>query len=71
MTIQKSLVWIQLQYTHLFSNIPQAIGMVFSRLISDNLLLMLYMARLFNLIVCVVLLYFTIKLIPFGKLLVI
>lgn len=50
--------------------IPQAIGMVFSRLISDNLLLMLYMARLFNLIVCVVLLYFTIKLIPFGKLLV-
>ena len=50
--------------------IPQAIGMVFSRLISDNLLLMLYMARLFNLIVCIVLLYFTIKLIPFGKLLV-
>ena len=50
--------------------IPQAIGMVFSRLISDNLLLMLYMARLFNLIVCVVLLYFAIKLIPFGKLLV-
>lgn len=50
--------------------IPQAIGMVFSRLISDNMLLMLYMARLFNLIVCIVLLYFAIKLIPFGKLLV-
>ena len=50
--------------------IPQAIGMIFARLFSDNLLLMLYMARLFNLIVCIILLYFTIKLIPFGKMLV-
>lgn len=50
--------------------IPQAIGMVFSRLISDNLLLMLYVSRLFNLIVCAILLYLSIKLIPFGKLLV-
>ena len=50
--------------------IPQAIGMVFSRLISDNLLSMLYVSRLFNLIVCIILLYLSIKLIPFGKLLV-
>lgn len=49
--------------------IPQALGMSLARIVSDNLLICLYMARLFNLIISIVLIYLAIKTIPFGKML--
>lgn len=50
--------------------IPQALGMGLAKCITDNLLIILYVTRLFNLIACILLLYYAIKIIPFGKMLI-
>ena len=47
--------------------LPQATGINIGQLFTDNPLLLAYMARLVNLITCIVIFYFAIKIIPFGK----
>ncbi len=47
--------------------IPQIIGINICKLISNNTLLITYVARLFNLITCIFLLTMAIKIAPFGK----
>lgn len=46
---------------------PQVIGIFLSRIITTNSMLHLYVARLFNIVCCAIMLYYAIKLIPFGK----
>lgn len=46
---------------------PQAIGIAFARLVTDNTYLITYAGRIVNLIVAILLLYFAIKIMPFGK----
>ena len=46
---------------------PEAIGIFVARLFSDKVITMVYAARLANVISCITLLYFAIKIIPFGK----
>lgn len=46
--------------------IPQALGAIISK-ITNNLGIMLYMARLFNLLFALVIIYFAIKIMPYGK----
>lgn len=50
--------------------IPQALGMKIAKLFTDNLLIVLYAARILNLATCILLLYFAIKKMPFGKMLI-
>lgn len=47
--------------------IPQATGIALARLVTDNVYLITYAGRLVNLLVALILLYFAIKIIPFGK----
>ena len=47
--------------------IPETLGIVISRLITNKTIVMAYSARIVNLIVCMALMYFAIKTIPFGK----
>ena len=47
--------------------IPQAMGILLGRLITNNAYLITYAGRIANMIVAIILLYFAIKLIPFGK----
>lgn len=47
--------------------IPQTIGILISRLFSDKMVVIAYSARLVNMIVTLALLYLAIKIIPFGK----
>lgn len=47
--------------------VPQAIGIAITRLFTDNVMLMTYGGRIANLIMAIVLMYFAIKIIPFGK----
>ena len=47
--------------------IPQATGIFFARLITNNAYLITYAGRIVNMIVAILLLYFAIKIIPFGK----
>ena len=47
--------------------LPQVLGVFISRLVTTNSLVHLYVARICNLITCMIMLYFAIKLIPFGK----
>ena len=47
--------------------IPQTLGIVISRLITNKTIVIAYAARVINLITCMVLMYFAIKTIPFGK----
>lgn len=42
-------------------------GILLTSLFTDNAMLMAYAARIINMIVAMVLLYFAIKLMPFGK----
>lgn len=46
---------------------PQAIGVFIASKITNSPMIMAYVARAFNIIVCALILYFAIKLIPFGK----
>lgn len=47
--------------------LPQVIGVAVSRLFTTNSMIHLYIARFCNIITCIAMLYFAIKLIPFGK----
>ena len=47
--------------------IPQATGIALARIFTDNAYLITYAGRIVNMIVAVALLYFAIKIIPFGK----
>jgi len=46
---------------------PQAMGIAFARILTDNVYLITYAGRIVNMIVAILLLYFAIKLMPFGK----
>lgn len=47
--------------------IPQAVGIAIARIFTDNTYLITYVGRLTNMIAAMVLLYFAIKIMPFGK----
>ncbi len=47
--------------------IPQAIGIILARLVTSNTLLITYAGRIVNMIVSILIIYFAIKIIPFGK----
>lgn len=47
--------------------IPQAIGILVARLVTDNAYLVTYGGRIVNMLVAIFLLYLAIKLMPFGK----
>ena len=47
--------------------IPQATGIAIARLVTDNVYLITYAGRIVNLLVALILLYLAIKIIPFGK----
>lgn len=47
--------------------LPQAVGIAVARVITSNTYLLTYAGRIANMLVCVALLYFAIKIIPFGK----
>lgn len=47
--------------------IPQAIGITLARIVTDNVYLITYGGRLVNMIFALLVLYFAIKLMPFGK----
>lgn len=47
--------------------IPQATGITITRMFTDNVMLMTYGGRIANLAASILLIYFAIKLIPFGK----
>lgn len=47
--------------------LPQALGIAFARIFTDNLMIMAYSARIFNFAAFVTLVYFAIKVIPFKK----
>ena len=47
--------------------LPQSVGIVIARLFTDRVLIMAYVARIMNAIVCIAILYFAIKKMPFGK----
>ncbi len=47
--------------------IPQAIGITISRFFTNNVYLITYAGRFFNMLVSVLLLYLAIKIMPFGK----
>lgn len=58
---ETSAVYSGIQY------IPQGIGIAIARIFTDKVLLLAYAGRIANMIVAVILLYFAIKNIPFGK----
>jgi len=47
--------------------LPQVLGIFVSRLFTTNSIIHLYIARICNIITCITMLYFAIKIIPFGK----
>lgn len=60
----------EMKYTAVYSPIqylPQAVGIFMADLVTDNVFVLAYSARVFNMILALVLLYFSIKIIPFGK----
>ncbi len=61
---------IQFNTSALYSFIcylPQSLGIAFARLFTKRLLIQLYFGRLFNFALFVLLMYFSIKIIPIGK----
>lgn len=49
------------------SYIPQAVGILFARFVTDRIAVIAYAGRFFNWLCVTIILYFAIKLIPFGK----
>lgn len=63
-------VIVDLSTTSLYNPIvyiPQVVGTIVADIFTDRPLIMMYFARLFNLIFSVIILYLAIKIIPFGK----
>ena len=50
-----------------FSYIPQTFGILFGRLITDNIVTIFYFGRFFNFVFISFLLYISLKILPFGK----
>ena len=50
------------------SYVPQAIGIALSRIFTDNILVQMYVGRVFNFAIYVAIMYFSLKIIPFKKL---
>jgi len=47
--------------------IPQSVGIFIGRLCTNKVLFLTYLGRFFNMVIAIVILYFAIKIIPFGK----
>lgn len=47
--------------------LPQIVGIKIGRIFTTNSMVHLYLARIFNIITCITILYFAIKVAPFGK----
>ena len=47
--------------------LPQIIGVMAGRIFTDNSMIHLYLARIGNIIACITMCYFSIKIIPYGK----
>ena len=47
--------------------IPHVIGIFIGKVLTQNQLIIAYIARLFNMVFCTIIMYFAIKKIPFGK----
>ena len=63
-------LYVAMPTTAIYSPIqylPQAIGVYLADLVTDRPIIMAYVARLFNMAFCFTMLYFAIKLMPFGK----
>ncbi len=60
-TLSTEALYSPLQYT------PQVVGVSIANLFTDRPIIMAYAARLVNIITSIVVLYFAIKLMPFGK----
>ena len=61
---------VDMQYTSVYSilsYIPQTIGLVLSKIITKNTFIWPYIVRLFQAIFCIICIYYSIKIIPFGK----
>lgn len=59
-----------MKYTAVYSPIqylPQALGICIANIFTDNVFIIAYSARIFNMIFAVLLIYLAIKIIPFGK----
>lgn len=59
--IATSAVYAPIQY------LPQSIGLVLAKLITNNAIVMSYFVRLFNVVFSIIILYLAIKITPFGK----
>ncbi len=49
------------------SYLPHILGVYTSSIFTSNAMVQMYVARLFNMIACITMLYFAIKIIPYGK----
>ena len=47
--------------------LPQVMGIIIGRIFTTNSMVHIYIARLFNIISCIVIMYYAIKIIPYGK----
>lgn len=47
--------------------LPQIIGINIGKIFTSNALIQLYFARILNMIICITILYYAVKIIPFGK----
>ena len=52
---------------NIFSYLPHTIGMIIGKIFNLPLLVTAYLAKMFNLVTCILILYFSIKYIPFLK----
>lgn len=63
-------IQVNMEYMAVYSPVsylPQVVGLLFGRLTTNNLFISAYMARLFQILFCITLIAFAIKIIPFGK----
>lgn len=69
-TLKEEMVFQWFSNASLYSVVcylPQAFGIAFARIFTDNLFVMAYSARICNFAVFIVLVYFSVKIIPFKK----
>lgn len=68
--ITEETVNTDMKYTAVYSPVqylPQAIGICIADIFTNNVFIIAYSARLFNMIFSLLLIYFAIRIIPFGK----
>ncbi len=66
---QTSKVTYEYRMSHYspISYLPHILGVCTSSIFTSNAMVQVYVARLFNMIACITMLYFAIKIIPYGK----